>query len=90
MAFTALTPTCGGRRLGSPLPQEVERMSNPVLRVRCFMRIHRWRPIHLGGEVGRECRDCGERVFDRPGGPKLSIEEGAGMLDGISGTGGGG
>jgi hypothetical protein len=64
-------------------------MFNPVSRVRCLMRIHRWRPIHVSGEIGLECRDCGERVFDRPGGPKMSTDEVAGMLGGMSGTGGG-
>lgn len=63
-------------------------MSNPVLRVRCLMRIHRWRPIHVSGEVGRECRDCGERVFDKPDGPKMSAED-IGMLSAPP-TGGGG
>jgi hypothetical protein len=65
-------------------------MGNPVLRLRCFMRIQRWRPIHVSGEVARECRDCGERIFDRPGGPKMTAEDSAGMLSGIQGTGGGG
>ena len=64
-------------------------MVKPVLTLRCFMRIHRWRPIHVSGEVGRECRDCGERVFDGPGGPKMSTGEITGMLGGMSGMGGG-
>jgi hypothetical protein len=70
-------------------PKEVERMFNPAIRLRCFMRIHRWRRIHVSGETGRECRDCGERMFDNPGGPRMSPDQVAGMLGGMGGMGGG-
>jgi hypothetical protein len=64
-------------------------MINPVLRLRCFMRIHRWRPIHLRGDVGRECRDCGERVFDKTDGLEMSPGEVAGKLGNMGGGFGG-
>jgi hypothetical protein len=50
---------------------------------------HGWHPTHVSAEEGRECHLCGERVFDKPGGPKMSRDEIAGMLGGMSGSGGG-
>jgi hypothetical protein len=33
---------------------------------------HRWHPVRIQGQTAHECRDCGERDFNRPNrGPDL-------------------
>jgi len=45
---------------------------------------HDWHPIHESGDIGRECRLCGERVFDKRDGPGFTPEELGSTLGGGS------
>jgi hypothetical protein len=55
-------------------------------RLRCAVDIHHWQTIRIGGDKGRECRDCKKRVFEGDGGSGVDdVKRGAGMLGGMSG-----
>ena len=44
-------------------------MRNPWRRLMCSFEAHRWVPIGVDGQRGRECRDCHRRDFDPPNAP---------------------
>jgi hypothetical protein len=47
-------------------------MRSPWSVVRCSLGQHRWQSVRVGGEKGRECRDCKARDFDGPTHPDLN------------------
>ena len=57
-------------------------MGNVWHLVRCKLGRHRWETVRVGGNRGKECRDCHDRIFDKPG-PQEPLD--AGKASDVSG-----